>query len=92
VKVAARTANQALLLSERALFLVHRLPFLWRLQARLAAREMLSDALTRFLDGPHAPLTRFAHRAGRLARRGLLYAGLIGAAGFLVWRPSLVRR
>lgn len=56
VKEAARTANQAMMLSERALFLVHRLPFLWRLQLRLGAREVLADAITQL--------------SGRLARRG----------------------
>jgi hypothetical protein len=45
VKTATQTANQALHLSERGLFLLHRLPFLWRLQVRLAARELLGDAL-----------------------------------------------
>jgi hypothetical protein len=93
LKVAARTANQAMLLSERGLFLVHRLPFLWRLQARLAAREMLSDAITRLADGPRAPLGRLTREAGRLAWRGLLYVGLLGAVGMLVLRPgSLARR
>jgi hypothetical protein len=58
VKEAARTANQAMILSERAMFLVHRLPFLWRLQARLGAREVLADALDQL--------------SGRLARRDLL--------------------
>jgi hypothetical protein len=74
VKVAARTANQALLLSDRCLFLVHRLPSLWRLQARLGAREVVSDAITQL--------------SGRLARRGLLYLGLLGVGGVLVWRLS----
>jgi hypothetical protein len=78
VKAAAQTANQAMLLSDRALFLVHRLPFLWRLQARLGAREMLSDAMTR-LSGP-------------LVRRGLLYLGLLGAGGMLMWRLGLPAR
>jgi hypothetical protein len=78
VKVAARTANQAMLLTERSLFLVHRLPSLWRLQARLAAREMLSDAITQL--------------SGRLARRGWLYLGLLGAGGMLMWRLSVPPR
>lgn len=58
VATATQTANQALLLSERALFLLNRMPFMWRLQARLAARELVGDL---------APLTR-------LATRGLLLA------------------
>jgi hypothetical protein len=91
VKGAARSANQALLLSERALFLVHRLPFLWRLQARLAAREMVSDGLSRLIEGPQAPLERFKRQAGQLARKGLLTIGLIGAA-VLILRPTAARR
>jgi hypothetical protein len=46
VKSATKAANQALLLSERGLFLIHRLPFLWRLQTRLGAQEILSDTLS----------------------------------------------
>ncbi len=91
VKMAARTANQAMLLSERGMFLVHRLPFLWRLQARLAAREIVSDAITRLSDGARAPLARFRRQAGRLAK-GALYAGLMGAVWMFVRRPSFVRR
>jgi hypothetical protein len=78
VKVAARTANQALLLSDRCLFLVHRLPSLWRLQARLGAREVLSDAVTQL--------------SGRLARRGLLYLGLLGVGGVLMLRLGAAAR
>lgn len=40
---APKITNQALLLAERGIFLVHRLPALWRLQARLGAHEILSD-------------------------------------------------
>jgi hypothetical protein len=78
MKEAARTANQAMMLSERALFLVHRLPYLWRLQLRLGAREMMADAITQI--------------SGRLARRGLLYLGLIGAGGVLLGRLSVPAR
>jgi hypothetical protein len=93
VKLAARTANQAMLLSERGLFLVHRLPFLWRLQARLAAREMMSDAVARLTEGPQAPLPKLTREAGRLAWRGMLCIGLLGTVGLLVLRPgSVVRR
>ncbi len=91
VKLAAHTANQAMLLSERALFLAHRLPFLWRLQARLAAREILGDALDRLLQGPDAPLEKLGRRVAQLARWGALSLGLAGAAA-LVSRPLLARR
>jgi hypothetical protein len=86
VKAAARTANQAVVLSDRYLFLVHRLPSIWRLQARLAAREIQADAVAQLSGGPNAPLVRAAREARRLARRGLLYVGLLGAGSFLVWR------
>jgi hypothetical protein len=46
VKTGIRTADQALLISERAFFAAHRMPFLLRLQARLGAHETLSDSLS----------------------------------------------
>jgi hypothetical protein len=45
VRTATRTADEALVAAERAMFLVHRLPFLFRMQVRLAVRESLADAL-----------------------------------------------
>jgi hypothetical protein len=91
VKNAARTANQALLLSERGLFLLQRLPFMWRLQARLAAREMLGDTLVQLSEGPEAPIARVTRQARHLARRSALYVGLLGGGGvFLWWLGSLV--
>jgi hypothetical protein len=80
VTSATQTANQALLVSERALFLLNRMPFLWRLQARLAAREMVRDV----------PLDRFLQKAQTLALRGLLLAA--GAGVCVFWVRSLVRR
>jgi hypothetical protein len=78
VSSATRTANQALLLSERALFLFHRMPFVWRLQARLAAREMLRDAVA---TGPDTPLAQVT----QLMRRGFVYAALLGTGGIFTW-------
>jgi len=60
MKSASRAANDAVLLSERGLFLVHRLPSVWRIQARLGAREMLADATAQLLDAPESPLRRLA--------------------------------
>jgi hypothetical protein len=77
VTSASRAANQALLITERALFLAHRLPFLWRLQARVAARDMLADAVTQLSDGPEAPVARVTRRARRLGRRGARYLGVL---------------
>jgi hypothetical protein len=54
IKSATQAADQALLLAERAMFLVNRMPFLWRLQARVASREILSDILGRLLEVPTA--------------------------------------
>ncbi|HEY6878147.1 MAG TPA: hypothetical protein VI299_09005 [Polyangiales bacterium] len=55
VRSVTRTADAALLLSERALFLAQRAPALLRVQARLGARELLADGLQR-LAGPQALL------------------------------------
>ncbi len=45
VRSATQAADQALLFGERALFLAHRMPFLVRLQGRLAAREVTTDVI-----------------------------------------------
>lgn len=50
VRSATHSADQALLVSERAFFLVHRMPFLIRLQARLGVQETLSDSFARAGD------------------------------------------
>ena len=47
VTSAAHTADEAVLLGERAMFLALRVPFLMRLQARLTAREIVSDSIER---------------------------------------------
>jgi hypothetical protein len=70
VKVATRAANLALALTDRGMFLLHRLPFLWRLQARLGARELLGDA---------------GWQVKHALRRGVVYAGLLGGAGVFAW-------
>jgi hypothetical protein len=44
VKAATQTADQALLLGERAMFLATRMPFLLRLQVRVAGRDEMRDA------------------------------------------------
>jgi hypothetical protein len=43
VKAVTQTADQALLLGERAVFLAHRMPFLLRLQAAVGTHEVLGD-------------------------------------------------
>ena len=47
VTAATALADQALLLGERAVFLMNRMPFLLRLQTRLGVQETISDTLTR---------------------------------------------
>jgi hypothetical protein len=93
VKTATRAANQALLLSERALFLVNRMPSLLRLQVRLGAREVLGDAVTQLSVGPEAPLPKLRGQARHLARSGMAYvAVLAGAVTVLWWIGSFIRR
>jgi hypothetical protein len=85
VKSATQTANQALLIAERGFFLVHRLPFLWRLQARVGAREILEDVIARFARGPQAPPTEGRLPVSAIARRGVQQA-LSRAAGWAATR------
>jgi hypothetical protein len=89
VKTATRAANQVLSLSERAMFLFHRLPSVWRLQARLGAREMVGDALVQLTEGPHAPIPRMTHKVQKVARVGLVSMALLSGAGALtLWLSS----
>jgi hypothetical protein len=44
LEVATRAADRAVLLAERAMFLANRMPFLFRLQVRVGARELIGDA------------------------------------------------
>jgi hypothetical protein len=71
VKSAAQTADQALLLAERALFLSHRLPFLLRLHVRLCVPETLTDSV-RTLEGG-------------VLRRWFVYLFALGASWALVF-------
>jgi hypothetical protein len=59
IRSATRAADDARLLADRGIFLTNRLPFLWRLQARLTAREIVSDVIARLAALPAA----LAHRA-----------------------------
>lgn len=75
VKTATKAANEAMLLAERGMFLLHRMPFLLRLQVRLGAREILGD--TRVSTAPQ--LATLA----RVAKRGMTYAAVLGTSGFM---------
>jgi hypothetical protein len=79
VKTASHAANQAFQLAERGMFLVHRLPFLWRMQARVLAREIVRDSLTRMTKGPDAPVAKLRQRGQQVARYGLVSIGLLAA-------------
>lgn len=87
LKTAARSANQALLLAERGFYLVHRLPFLWRLQARVGAREILDDVIARFTRGPPALPPEHAAQVREAPPRRLGHA-LSHAAGWVVARVA----
>jgi hypothetical protein len=82
---ASHAANQAFLLAERGLFLFHRLPFLWRLQARLGAREVIADTVAHLSEGSDAPLARAMDRARHVARRGTVVLGALVGVGVLLW-------
>jgi hypothetical protein len=69
VKSATRAATDALQIVERALFLLHRLPFLWRLQARLGAREILGDSSMFVRDLVRMPFDRMLSGARRFRLR-----------------------
>jgi hypothetical protein len=57
VRSATQAADQALVISERAFFVAHRMPFLIRLQSRIGVQETLCDSLAR-LDDVEAVLRR----------------------------------
>jgi hypothetical protein len=79
VKSAAQTADQAMLLAERALFLSHRLPFLLRLHVRLAVPETLNDTLRTLQES--------------VVRRWSVYLLVLGASwSLLFWGGYYVAR
>jgi hypothetical protein len=91
VRTATEAANQAMLLVERGQFLLHRLPTVWRFQARLASREILADSIAQVATGPEAPLTKMAVRARHLATSGATIMALLGV-GVMAAAMVLSRR
>lgn len=96
VKTATRAADQALLLSERALFLAQRLPFLLRAQVRVTIQEVLRDGTPLVAQG-EALVERTTGvvlgRVDAMVKRWLLYAAGGGAAlVVLFWAAWLVAR
>jgi hypothetical protein len=69
VRTATQATNQAMLLAERGMFLLHRMPSVWRLQVRLGVRELAGD--TRRSAMPQLAM---------VARRGAMIAGVVGIA------------
>ena len=51
MKVATDVANQAMVIAEHGMFIFHRLPFIVRLHVRVAARDVLNDAMLRVKTG-----------------------------------------
>jgi len=86
VKTATEAANQAMLLVERGQFLVHRLPTVWRFQARLASREILADSITRVATGPEALLGRLGAGARHLAASTAVLVAVLGVGVMLLRR------
>ncbi len=87
MKVATEAANEAMVIAERAMFLFHRLPFLWRLHVRLAVRDVLDDTLVRVATGGEvAAARRVVKRAAYLA-----LAGAAATAG-VVWLRATRKR
>jgi len=79
IRSAAQTADQALLLTERAMFLAHRMPFLVRLQARLGVQETLDDSLSK-LDDVQGLMTTVPQLAPILRDAALLSTSAEAAA------------
>jgi len=65
VKKAVKSADEGRLLAERGLYAVQRLPFLMRIQARLAGQQMLNDVQTSL--GPSLTVARHMLRSALLA-------------------------
>ncbi len=71
VKSATQSADQAVLLGERAVYLAHRMPFLLRLQATVGAHDVLADATVQMeaaqgLVGQTAELRPLVHEVAGL--------------------------
>jgi hypothetical protein len=92
VKTATQAANEAMMLVERALFLLHRMPAVWRFHARLAAREILGDSIAKVADGSAAPLVKLKQRASRLVKSGAIAAALLGIGTVFIARVARSRR
>ncbi len=80
VKSATRTADDALRLGERALFLAQRAPFSLRLQVRIGTLELMAEAGQQV-----ARLDVAAARAESLARRCSVYLTLIGVIWVVIF-------
>jgi len=75
IKSATQSADRALLLAERAIFLGNRMPFLLRLQVRLACREVTADIVASLVAIPAAVGTFARGAIASLSRRANLLQG-----------------
>jgi hypothetical protein len=90
VKSATTAADQALLVADRALFMVSRFPFVLRLHARLAAFELVSDGKVQ-LHATEQLRGILGHELDRFVRRWVLYLVALGAAwSVLLWAGYVV--
>jgi hypothetical protein len=81
MKVATNVANQAMVIAERAMFILHRLPFVVRLHVRIAARDVLNDAMMRVKTGDElADVVRVAKRTALMAFAATATIGLAWAS------------
>ena len=83
VKQAVQSADQARLLAERALFAAQRLPFLLRMQIRVATQQVMADVRNEVVPALAA--------ARRVVGGALLISGLVGL-GLMVFLPKARRR
>jgi hypothetical protein len=81
VRTAARAADEAMRLGERAMFLAQRAPFALRTHVRVGALEVAADTL-QFLD---ATWMRVTHQVDRMVRGWLLGLALVGAVWLVIF-------
>jgi hypothetical protein len=78
VRSATQAADLALLAVERGLFIAHRMPFLIRMQARVAVQETLSDTLSKLGTVATKTGPLIEQRVDQTVRRWLLYLLIVG--------------
>jgi hypothetical protein len=97
VKAATQSADTALLVADRMRFMLNRVPAVLRLQVRLGASEVTSDALARVRETTRSAKSSGGARAlldiDAVMRRGAMYlVGVGGAWSVLFWGCYYVAR